>query len=130
MTRKFPAGCFISNIHYGKTGQLHATLYAPNNTLLISATLDYIQDALSKAEFVEEGNLKRMYTGFSEIFVYSNDSGVNNKFMRISSQGFYNWYEWYGERNMWKCFNDELMSDKKDLQEELEKAYQSWKQAY
>lgn len=129
MTRKFPAGCFIANIHYGKTGQLNASLYAPNDTLLISATLDYIQDALSKAEFVQEGNLKRMYTGFSEFFDYSNDSGVNNKFMRISSQGFYTWYEWYGERNMWKCFNDELMSDKQDLQEELEKAYQTWKRA-
>lgn len=127
MTPKFPAGCYISNIHRGENGHVYAHLTAPDGRLLISATLDYIQDELSKAEFVQEGNLKLMYSGFSQVFSYSNDSGVNNRFMRIDNEGFYSWYEWSDEKNIWKCFNDELMCDKKDLKKELEKAYQSWK---
>jgi hypothetical protein len=130
MTRKFPAGCYISNIHKG-TGVngnvLYAQLNGPDGRLLISATLDYIQDELSRAEFVQEGNLKPIYSGNAEIFTYSNDLGVNNRFMRIGNSGFYNWYEWSDERDTWKCLSDELMCDKKDLEKELEKAYQSRK---
>ncbi len=127
MTPKFPTGCYISDIHRGVSGYVYAQLKGPDGKLLISSTLDYIQDQLSKAEFVQEGNLKLMYSGFSQVFTYSNDSGVNSRFMRIDSEGFFTWYEWSGERNIWKCFNDEMMCDKKDLEKELEKAYQSWK---
>jgi hypothetical protein len=106
---------------------MYALLNGPDGRPLISSTLDYIQDQLSKAEFVQEGSLKLMYKGIAETFSYSNDSGVNNRFMRINNEGFYSWYEWSGEKNIWKCFNDELMCNKKDLKKELEKAYQSWK---
>jgi hypothetical protein len=126
MTPKFPTSCYISNIHRGESGHVYAQLNGPDGTLLISATLDYIQDQLSKAEFVQE-NFRGVYSGIANIFNYSNNSGINNRFMRIGNEGFYNWYEWSGERNIWRCFNDELMCDKKDLEKELEKAYQSWK---
>ena len=50
--RTFPPGCVIKNIRPGKglrKQYVYASLYSPDGELLISATLDYINDAFRGA---------------------------------------------------------------------------------
>lgn len=48
-TKPYPKGCTITNLRQGEGPRccfIYADLIAPNGTLLISATLDYINEKL------------------------------------------------------------------------------------
>ena len=50
--RVFPAGCTISNIRNGigqRGGAVYANLRGPDGELIISATLNYISELLTRA---------------------------------------------------------------------------------
>ena len=58
--RTFPAGCVIKDIRPGKGKRInyvYASLYGPDGELLISATLDYINDAF-RGSIIEPAKAK------------------------------------------------------------------------